>query len=144
VTEVPNGFERASGAFEVTMNPQPPYDSSDGVTLGRITIHKQFHGDLEATSTVEMLSAMTSVKGSAGYVAIERVRGALKGRDGSFVLQHTGTMNRGEPQLAVTIVPDSGTGALSGISGTMTIDIVDGRHRYALDYKSLDGAADRG
>lgn len=125
---------RAAGSFEVTMSPQPPYHSDGSVSLGRVTVSKQFRGDLEGTSTVEMLTAMTGRKGSAGYVAIERVSGALHGRAGSFVLQHSGTMKRGEASLTVTVVPDSGTGALAGLAGAMTIDIVDGHHSYALDY----------
>lgn len=124
----------ASGTFEVEMNPQPPYDTADGITLGRVSISKKFQGDLEASSTVEMLSAITETKGSAGYVAIERVIGALHGRAGGFVLQHSGTMTRGEAELTVSVVPDSGTGQLKGISGKMTIDIVDGKHLYAFDY----------
>lgn len=131
----------ASGTFEVTMNPQPPYDAAEGVILSRVSIDKQFHGDLEAVSKVEMLSAMTETKGSAGYVAIERVRGRLHGREGSFVLQHSGTMTRGEPELVVSIVPDSGTGELKGIIGRMKIDIVEGKHLYTFDY-TLDTVAD--
>ena len=130
----------ASGDFEVKMNPQPPYDTAAGATLGRVSINKQFHGDLEATSSVEMLSAMTEVKGSAGYVAIERVTGSLHGRTGSFVLQHTGTMTRGKGELTVSVVPDSGTGELKGIAGNMTIDIADGKHLYTFDY-TLDAEA---
>jgi Protein of unknown function (DUF3224) len=124
----------ASGIFEVTMNPHPPYDTAEGATLGRVSISKQFRGDLEASSTVEMLSAITEVKGSAGYVAIERVIGTLHGRTGSFVLQHTGTMTRGLAELTVSVVPDSGTGELKGIMGKMTIDIVNGKHQYTFDY----------
>jgi uncharacterized protein DUF3224 len=126
--------QRATGPFQVQMTPQPPYDSADGVSLGRISIHKQFEGDLAGTSQVEMLSAGTPVKGSAGYVAIERVVGTLHGRAGSFVLQHSGTMNRGEPSLSVTVVPDSGTGGLQGLSGRMSIEVADGKHRYVFDY----------
>jgi hypothetical protein len=124
----------AAGTFEVAMNPQPPYDTTDGTQLGRVSITKTFKGDLDATSTVEMLSAMTSVKGSAGYVAIERVVGTLDGRQGSFVLQHSGTMRRGTPELSVTVVPDSGAGELVGLAGRLTIEVVDRQHRYALDY----------
>ena len=131
---LPTGHDRATGPFEVTMSPQAPYDTLDGVALGRITVNKRFHGDLDATSVVEMISAMTGVKGSAGYVAIERVVGTLKGRVGSFVLQHSGTMNRGEAQLTVSVVPDSGTGELKGIAGTMAIDVADGKYAYTLDY----------
>ena len=124
----------ASGPFEVKLAPQPADGYADGAALGRMTIDKQFHGDLEATSKGEMLSAGTSVKGSAGYVAIERVRGTLQGRTGTFILQHSGTMTRGAPQLTICVVPDSGTGGLEEISGTMTINIVNGKHFYEFDY----------
>jgi len=124
----------ASGTFEVKLNPQSSDEDADGTGLGRLTLDKQFHGDLSATSTGEMLSAGTSVKGSAGYVAIERVRGTLAGQSGTFILQHSGTMTRGTPQLTITVVPDSGTGGLEGISGTMAINIVNGKHFYEFDY----------
>ena len=122
----------ASGAFDVKVTPQAAEDGDAG--LGRMSIDKQFHGDLEGTSKGQMLSAMGSVKGSAGYVAIERVTGTLKGRTGSFVLQHSGTMTRGAPQLSVTVVPDSGTGQLEGLAGAMTIKINDGKHSYEFEY----------
>jgi hypothetical protein len=125
---------RATGTFDVQLNPQGPQDTAEGATLGRMSIDKQFHGDLEAVGKGEMLSAMTDVMGSAGYVAIERVTGTLRGRSGGFVLQHNGTMARGTPQLTVTVVPDSGTGQLAGLTGTMTIDIVDGKHFYDFAY----------
>jgi len=125
---------RAAGTFFVTMNPHPPYDSGEGVTLGRISITKRFEGDLSGSSAVEMISATTPVKGSAGYVAIERVFGTLDGRVGSFILQHSGTMNRGQPSLSVTVVPDSGTAGLKGLAGAMTIDITEGKHLYTFDY----------
>ena len=133
-SDLPDGYRRATGSFEVTMNPHPPYDTTDGISLGRVTINKRFQGDLDATSVVEMLGAMTSVKGSAGYVAIERIVGTLESRSGSFVLQHSGTMTRGEPQLTVSVVPDTGTGELKGIAGKMTIDISNGKHTFTLDY----------
>lgn len=123
----------ASGAFEVKVVPAAPEDKAEGTTLGRMTLDKQFHGDLEATSKGEMLYA-TTVQGSGGYVAIERVTGTLHGRTGTFVLQHTGTMTRGVPELSVTVVPDSGTGQLTGISGKMTIHIADAKHSYDFDY----------
>lgn len=126
--------QKANGTFEVKIAPLPAYDSSEGSLLGRLSIDKQFHGDLEATSKGEMLSAGTAVKGSAGYVALERVSGKLKGRTGTFVLQHSGTMNRGTPGLSITVVPDSGTGELAGLAGTMTIDIADGKHSYSFEY----------
>jgi hypothetical protein len=125
---------RASGTFEVKLNPLPTYDSADGGTLGRMSIDKQFRGTLDATSKGEMLTAAGSVKGSAGYVAIERVSGTLDGRSGTFVLQHSGTMTRGAPRLTITVVPDSGTGQLTGLAGTMTIDIADGKHSYSFEY----------
>jgi hypothetical protein len=125
---------RASGPFEVKLAPLPAYDSADGSTLGRMSIDKQFRGDLDAVSTGEMLSAMTPVKGSAAYSAVERVRGTLAGRRGSFVLQHTGVMTRGAQHLVITVVPDSGTDELAGLAGTMAIQIEGGRHSYTFDY----------
>ncbi|WP_394825825.1 DUF3224 domain-containing protein [Pendulispora albinea] len=132
--------QSARGTFHVTMNAEPPYDVAEGAKLGRVSITKQFQGDLEASSTVQMLSAVSEVKGSAGYVAIERVTGALHGRRGSFVLQHSGTMNRGKASLVVMVVPDSGTAELRGIAGTLAIDIVDGKHFYTFEY-TLEGSA---
>ncbi len=128
------GFQ-AQGTFEPTLVAQPPEDKAEGSTLGRMSIAKKFHGDLEGTSEGQMLTAGTNVKGSAGYVAMERVTGTLQGRHGSFVLQHSGTLTRGAPQLSVTVVPDSGVGGLEGIAGTMTIKIAaDGKHSYEFDY----------
>lgn len=125
---------RARGTFDVKLNSQSTEGYAGDGTLGRLTIDKQFHGDLEATSKGQMLSAGTDVKGSAGYVAIERVTGTLHGRSGSFILQHTGTMTRGTPHLSITVVPDSGTGELAGVAGTMAIDIADGKHSYVFEY----------
>ena len=122
----------ASGTFEVKLNPQ--VDKVGDPTVGRMSVEKQFHGDLEATSKGQMLAVMTDVKGSAGYVAMERVNGTLHGRTGTFALQHSGTMTRGVPQLSVTVVPDSGTGQLVGLAGKMTINIVDGKHLYDFEY----------
>jgi hypothetical protein len=99
-----------------------------------MSIDKQFYGDLQGTSKGEMLAAMTTVKGSAGYVAMEQVDGALQGLSGTFVLQHSGTMTRGVQQLAISVVPDSGTGQLAGLAGTMTIAIADGKHSYDFEY----------
>ena len=125
----------ATGAFEVKLNPLPVYDGADGSPLGHLSIDKQFRGELDATSKGEMLSAGTSVKGSAGYVAMERVTGTLHGRRGSFVLQHSGTMTRGSAQLTVSVVPDSGTEQLVGLAGTMVIIIAaDGNHSYEFSY----------
>jgi hypothetical protein len=123
----------ATGTFEVKLTPQPPEEKTDA-SLGRMTIDKQFHGDIEATSKGQMLTGMAPVKGSGGYVAIERVEGTLQGRSGSFILQHTGTMSHGEYQLSVTVVPDSGTGQLVGLTGSMTILITDGKHSYDFAY----------
>ncbi len=125
---------RAAGTFEVKLNPQALHEKIETATIGRMTIDKKFLGDLVATSKGEMLSAMTGTKGSAGYVAIESVTGTLNGRKGGFVLQHSGTMNRSAPNLVVSVVPDSGTGELVGISGKMSINIMDGKHAYVFDY----------
>ena len=124
----------ARGSFEVKLNPQAPEDGVGDPTVGRMAIDKQFRGDLEATSRGQMLAAMTDVEGSAGYVAIERVTGTLDGRSGTFALQHSGTMTRGVPQLTITVVPDSGTGELVGLTGRMMIDIADGKHSYDFEY----------
>jgi hypothetical protein len=131
---------RATGLFEVKLNPQPAYNDDPASLLGRMSLDKQFHGDLEAASKGEMLTAMSAVKGSAGYVAMERVSGTLKGRNGSFALQHSGTMARGAQQLVITVVPDSGEGDLEGLTGTMSIEIADGKHSYVLEY-SFSGIA---
>jgi hypothetical protein len=124
----------ATGTFTVKTDPQPPDEKAGGAALGRLLLDKQFHGDLEATSKGTMLAAGTAVKGSAGYVAIELVTGTLNGHTGTFVLQHTGTMTRGVPQLSITVVPDSGTGQLVGLTGKMTIIIADGKHSYDFEY----------
>ena len=123
----------ASGTFDVTITPQAQ-DAAEGSAIGRLTIDKQFHGDLEAHSKGQMLAAGTAIEGSAGYVAIEQATGTLHGRSGTFVLQHNGTMARGAGQLTITVVPDSGTGQLVGLAGTMSITIVDGKHLYEFEY----------
>jgi hypothetical protein len=125
---------RASGTFEVKLMPQAKDDYADGATLGRLTIDKQFRGDLTGASKGQMLSAATPVKGSAGYVAMELVTGSVAGRAGTFVFQHSGTMNRGAAALTLTVVPDSGTGELTGLGGAMRIIIADGKHSYEMDY----------
>jgi len=125
---------RATGTFEVKLDPQAP----DVSGLGRLSIDKTFSGDLDGTSKGQMLAASTETPGSAGYVALERVTGTLAGRSGTFILQHTGTMNRGTPSLSVTVVPDSGTGQLIGLAGTFAIDIAGKEHRYAFDYQIAD------
>ena len=125
---------RVRGTFEVKLAPLPTYDTAEGSPLARRSLDKQYHGELQATSKGEMLAAGTAVKGSAGYVAIERVIGTLGGRAGSFVLQHSGTMNRGEPTLMVAVVPDSGTEELAGLTGEMTIEITGGKHFYDFEF----------
>lgn len=126
---------QTAGTFEVKLTPQKADNKeAESANLGRMSIDKRYYGDLEATSKGEMLSAMTEVKGSAGYVAIERVTGTLHGRSGSFILQHNATMTRGAPQLSVTVVPDSGDGELAGLAGSMTIKIADGKHHYEFNY----------
>ncbi|MDX3775522.1 DUF3224 domain-containing protein [Chromatiaceae bacterium AAb-1] len=127
---------KVSGEFQVKLQPMDTYaKGSDGVSLGRMSIDKTFSGALDATSKGEMLSAMTTTRGSAGYVAIEQVTGSLSGKSGSFVLQHFGTMNRGENSLVLEVVPDSGSGDLSGLSGKMLIKIENGKHFYEFEYE---------
>jgi len=124
---------RAAGPFDVKITPQD--DNSDDPLLSRMILDKTYLGDLEATAVGQMLAAGTAVKGSAAYVAIEKVSGTLNGRAGTFVLQHVGIMNRNAPQLTITVVPDSGTGDLQGLSGKMTIIIApDGKHSYDFEY----------
>jgi|SRR5580765_3180784 hypothetical protein len=124
---------RAAGPFDVKITPQD--DNSDDPLLSRMILDKTYLGDLEATAAGQMLAAGTAVKGSAAYVAIEKVSGTLNGRAGTFVLQHVGIMNRNAPQLTITVVPDSGTGDLQGLSGKMTIIIApDGKHSYDFEY----------
>jgi hypothetical protein len=116
------------------MKPQAGYVTDPSAAVGRMSIDKQFHGDLEATSKGEMLAVGTGVDGSAGYVAMEQVSGTLNGRTGTFALQHSATMTRGVPQLSITVVPDSGTGELVSLSGQMAILIDDGKHSYDFEY----------
>ena len=127
---------KASGTFEVKLNPQP--DDLGEPTLGRLTIDKQWQGDLVGTSKGQMLTGGDVSTGSAGYVAIEKVSGTLKGRKGTFVLQHSGTMTRGEGQLTITVVPDSGTEELQGLEGKMTIKIEGKKHSYEFEYTLAD------
>jgi hypothetical protein len=124
---------RATGTFDVKLTPDPPGESS-GLSISRMLIDKQFRGDLEGTSKGQMLAVSTSTEGSAGYVAMEQVTGALHGRRGTFRLQHSGMMTRGVPELSVTVVPDSGTGELAGLSGRMSIHVAEGKHSYEFDY----------
>jgi len=134
-------MERATGDFEVKLVPQAVELGRDA-DLGRMTIDKQFSGDLEGTSHGQMLSAMSAVQGSAGYVAIERITGTLRGRKGSFVLQHTGVMDRGQGSLTITVVPDSGTDELAGLTGRFEINVEGGKHSYVFEY-TLPVSAER-
>ena len=125
----------ARGAFDVNTEAEPPFLDQDGIKLNRIVVRKAFSGDMVGASELHMIAAFTDTPGSAGYVAIEHFTGSVGGRSGSFVLQHSGVMNRGDAQLTVTIVPDSGAGELAGISGTMEIVVDEGQHSYVLDYE---------
>jgi len=122
---------RASGTFEAKWDKEPAFDTGEGASLYRATVTKQFQGDLEGSSVAYLLQALADTPGSAGYVAIERVVGTLRGRNGTFVIQHNGIMGDGDPQLTVTIVPNTGTGELKGIRGTLEFDT---GHTYHLDY----------
>lgn len=132
----------ATGTFSVSMSPQPETGfvavpaaaPPSGAALNRLLLDKQYRGDLQAGARGQMLSAVTDTTGSAGYVAIEQVSGSLQGREGSFVLQHSGLMDRGTPQLMVAVVPDSGTGGLLGLAGRLQIRIGEGQHFYDFDY----------
>jgi hypothetical protein len=125
----------AKGTFQVKLLPLTFEGQAADSKLGRMSIDKQISGDLEAVTSGQMLSAMTEIKGSAGYVAIEKVTGTLHGKKGSFVLQHSGTMNRGtDSSLVVSVVPDSGTAELVGLHGTFNIIIADGKHSYEFIY----------
>jgi hypothetical protein len=126
--------QRATGPFDVTIKPASSPERDGRTEIGRMSIDKQYYGDLAASGKGEMLTAVTDTKGSAAYVAIERVSGTLNGRSGSFVIQHAGTMSNGAETLAISIVPDSGTEKLSGIRGEMLIKITEGKHFYELTY----------
>ncbi len=124
----------AKGTFVVQIHPLTFEGQAEASSLGRMSIDKQIAGDLVATTTGQMLSAGTDTDGSAGYVAIERVAGRLNGHEGTFILQHSGTMNRGTPSLSVLVVPDSGTGELAGLTGEFKIIQLEGEHRYEFNY----------
>lgn len=123
---------RISGTFDVTMTPQ--VDAQGDPSIGRMTLDKQYHGELQAAAKGQMLGVRTATKGSAGYVAMERVTGALAGRTGSFILQHSSTMSRGQAAQSITVVPDSGAQGLTGLAGAMTIEITEGKHIYHFEY----------
>ena len=130
--------QQATGTFEVKMQPQGDGDVAAGSSLGRMSLDKRFSGDLEATGKGEMLAARSDVPTSAAYVAIERVSGSLKGRDGSFALVHKGVMTRDAQNLVIEVVPDTGTGRLAGIAGSLGIRIEEGRHYYDFEYTLPD------
>jgi hypothetical protein len=134
VYQNPTTVPSATGTFDVKITPLANDTVAEGSPLGRMSLEKQFHGDLDATSKGEMLTAGTAIKNSAGYVAIERVSGTLHGKRGTFALQHNATMTRGEGKLAIIVVPDSGTGELTGLSGTLGIEITGGKHFYTFEY----------
>lgn len=125
----------ASGALRVTTEAEPPFLEQDGNKLSRNIVRKEFSGGMVGTSEAQMVAVYTGTPGSAGYVAIEHFSGSVEGRSGSLVLQHSGIMAKGEAELIVRIVPDSGIGGLTGISGTLEIDNSDGVHSYVLDYE---------
>jgi hypothetical protein len=127
--------QTARGEFAASLKPLAFEGAAPEFKLGRMSIDKQISGDLTASTMGQMLSAMTSIDGSAGYVAIERVAGVLNGKRGTFVLQHTGTMTRGVPSLVVTVVPDSGTEDLVGLEGEFKINIEEGKHYYEFTYR---------
>lgn len=124
----------AKGEFAVKLQPLTFEGADPDAGLGRMSIDKTISGDLTATTKGQMLSAMSPVKGSAGYVALERVTGTLAGRTGSFVFQHNAFMNRGVPSLSIVVVPDSGTAGLAGIQGDFKIEITGGKHWYEFVY----------
>ena len=130
-------LQHAKGTFDVKVTPQD--NQTSDATLGHLLLEKQLHGDMQGTSIGQMLSAMTAVEGSAGYVAIERFTGTLQGRSGSFVLQHLGTMGHGKMHMAISVLPDSGTQDLQGITGTLRITIEAGKHYYEFDYSFAPG-----
>jgi hypothetical protein len=135
--QMPAKQQHVSGPFVVKVTPQKPDTQiARAAALGRLTIDKRYHGDLEAEAKGEMLATQTETKGSAAYVAFERVTGKLQGQSGSFVLHHSATMDRGTAQTSVTVVPDSGTGQLAGLTGEMRIHIdPEGRHSYEFDFR---------
>lgn len=127
-------MKTATGSFVVSMSPEDESVERDGLSYGRFTNSKTFAGDLVGQSEGVMLTAMTPTKNSAGYVLIEHFSGSLAGRQGSFALQHSSTMARGEPRQSIMVVPDSGTGELGGLTGSMTVEVNAEGHRYTFEY----------
>lgn len=124
----------AKGQFTVEMKPASGQDDVAGVSMGRMSLEKHFEGDLIGDGQGEMLTALTPVQGSASYVAMERFTGTLHGRPGSFIFQHSGVTDQGTHRLAISVVPDSGTAALTGLRGTFKLNVADGRHTYEFKY----------
>lgn len=131
---------QAKGQFELIWDEDPPYDDAEGAKLARVTVTKKFHGDLEAESVARLITTTSDVQGSMAYVGVERVLGTLHGKKGTFVLQHNAEMRRGTGTLNCIIVPDSGTGELAGVSGTMSVEITEVAHTYTIEYSLEDPA----
>ncbi|MFB6893871.1 DUF3224 domain-containing protein [Kitasatospora sp. NPDC056327] len=131
---------KAAGTFELVWDEKDPYHAEEGVALSKVIVTKTFVGDLVGTSVTELIKAMTPEPTSAGYVAIERFTGTVHGQEGTFVLQHSAISTRGEGDLNIVVVPDSGTGALKNISGSFNVVVADGKHSYTLDY-ALEASA---
>jgi hypothetical protein len=127
-------MEIIKGRFEIKATPLTSDDAEKRIGATRMVFEKRFMGALEATSTVSMLGLMKKELGSGCYVALELVEGSLGGRRGTSCLQHSSTMNRGKPAQTILVVPDSGTNELVGLSGAMTIDIVNGEHFFTFQY----------
>lgn len=129
---------RAAGVFDLIWDEQPPFDTRAGANLARVTVTKEFEGDLHGTSVANLIKAESGTPGSMGYVGLERFVGLLHGRFGSFVLQHHGLLNRGNGVLSIVVVPDTGTGELLGLGGSMEVLLVEGEHRFTFDYHLAD------
>ena len=124
-----------SGPFEVKAFPLDLDETSKSVGIARMRFEKQFSGSLNARSTVAFTGMLNKETGSGAYVALEVVDGSIDGRHGKFHFQHSCTMNRGQQEQSIKVVPDSGTGDLVGITGEMKIEIKEGgSHFYTFEY----------
>jgi len=130
---------QANGNFVLQWDEDPPYDDGEGAKLANVTVTKKFHGDLDADSVARLITTTSEVEGSMGYIGVERVIGTLHGKKGTFVMQHSATMNRGVGAISVVILPDTGTGELKGISGSLSVEITPEAHKYTIDYE-LEGS----
>lgn len=127
--------EKATGTFEVKVTPLPEDVKVQGVAVGRLSIDKVWSGDIVGTSKGEMMTAGGAVKGSGGYVAVEMMKVSLKGRSGTFTLMHHATMKSdADFKMLINVIPDSGTGELTGLAGALTIIVEPGKHSYVFDY----------